>query len=176
MEESVNAARLIPAYDAEAQRPEDIYPLHNVIPELEWAALDSLLPKLKNATDDRARARLLPNARSDWIRQHLMLAYSSKPKSKIVFVPLRTIYRLVSIIPNFKQKDVDILLDDVRIPRCGGEKCPRENRNIGASGARSGSCGRRPSCTIYGNTQRILCVSLFISTRYSAHMVCTGPG
>jgi len=100
MEESVNAARLIPAYDAEAQRPEDIYPLHNVIPELEWAALDSLLSKLKNATDDRARARLLPNARSDWIRQHLMLIYSSsKPKSKIVFVPLCIIYRLFCLNP-----------------------------------------------------------------------------
>ena len=94
MEESVNAARLIPAYDADAQKPEDIYPLHNIIPELEWAALDSLLPKLKNATDDRARARLLPNARSDWVRQHLMLAYSSsKPRSKIVFV-------LLCIIPS----------------------------------------------------------------------------
>jgi len=89
MAESANAARLIPAYDVDAERPEDIYPLHNIIPELEWAALDGLLPKLKNAADDRARARLLPNARSDWFRQHLMLAYSSsKPKSKIAFVPL----------------------------------------------------------------------------------------
>jgi len=84
MAESANAARLIPAYDVDAERPEDIYPLHNIIPELEWAALDGLLPKLKNAADDRARTRLLPNARSDWFRQHLMLAYSSsKPKSKI---------------------------------------------------------------------------------------------
>jgi len=56
MEESVNAARLIPAYDAEAQRPEDIYPLHNIIPELEWAVLDSLRNKLKNATIGRGRA------------------------------------------------------------------------------------------------------------------------
>ena len=178
MEESVNAARLIPAYDADAQRPGDIYPLHNIIPELEWAALDSLLPKLKHATDDRARARLLPNARSDWIRQHLMLIYSSsKPKSKIVFVPLCIIYRLFALIsPIYEQKNADILLDDVRIPRCGGEECPRENRNIGASGARSGSCGRRPSFTIYGNTQRIHCVSTFISPCYSADRVHTGPG
>jgi DNA-directed RNA polymerase I subunit RPA49 len=87
MEESANAARLIPAYNVDAQRPEDIYPLHNIIPELEWAALDGLLPKLKNAADDRARARLLPNTRSDWFRQHLMLAYSSsKPKPKFTFV------------------------------------------------------------------------------------------
>jgi DNA-directed RNA polymerase I subunit RPA49 len=98
MEESANAARLIPAYDADAQRPEDIYPLHNIIPELEWAALDSVLPKLKNAADDRARARLLPNARSDWLRQHLMLAYSSsKPKSKIVFVPIFSSYTIFSL-------------------------------------------------------------------------------
>jgi DNA-directed RNA polymerase I subunit RPA49 len=87
MEESANAARLIPAYNANAERPEDIYPLHNIIPEPEWAALDGLLHKLKNATDDRSRVRLLPNARSDWLRHHLMLAYSvPKPKSKISFV------------------------------------------------------------------------------------------
>lgn len=89
LEDSVNAARLIPAYNADAERPEDIYPLHNIVPEPEWAALGSLLPKLKNAVDDRSRARLLPNARSDWLRQHLMLAYSSpKPKSKIAFVTI----------------------------------------------------------------------------------------
>lgn len=85
MEDVVNAARLIPAYNADAQRPDDIYPLHGIIPEQEWAALDGLLHKLRNETDDRARVRLLPNARSDWLRQHLMLAYSvPKPKSKLV--------------------------------------------------------------------------------------------
>ena len=89
MEDSANAARLIPIYNIDAERPEDIYPLHNIVPEPEWAALDSLLSKLKKATDDRSRARMLPNARSDWLRQHLMLAYSSpKLKSKIVYVPL----------------------------------------------------------------------------------------
>ena len=167
MEESVNAARLIPAYDADAERPEDIYPLHNVIPELEWAALDSLPPKLKNATDDRARARLLPNARSDWIRQHLMLAYSSsKPKSKFVYVPLCTIYPFSPppIISILKQKNAAIRLDDIRVPRCSGEKCPRENHDIGASSARSGSCGRWPSRTIYGNAQRVHGVSFLYIT------------
>ena len=90
LEDSANAARLIPAYNADAERPEDIYPLHNIVPEPEWAALDGLVSKLKNAADDRSRARLLPSARSDWLQQHLMLAYSSqKPKSKIVYVPLQ---------------------------------------------------------------------------------------
>ena len=89
MEDSANAARLIPVYDIDAERPEDIYPLHNIVPESEWATLNSLLSKLKKATDDRSRQRLLPNARSDWLQQHLMLAYSSpKPESKIVYVPL----------------------------------------------------------------------------------------
>jgi DNA-directed RNA polymerase I subunit RPA49 len=94
MKDVVNAARLIPGYNADAQRPEDIYPLHNIIPEQEWAALDGLLHKLKNEHDDRARIRLLPNARSDWLRQHLMLAYSAaKPKSKHVFVHLCLVLR-----------------------------------------------------------------------------------
>ncbi|KAN0142082.1 RNA polymerase I associated factor, A49-like protein [Lactarius tabidus] len=85
MEHVVNAARLIPAYNADAQRPEDVYPLHNIIPEQEWAALDNLLYKLKNEPDDRARVRLLSNSRSDWLRQQLMLAFSApKPKSKLV--------------------------------------------------------------------------------------------
>jgi DNA-directed RNA polymerase I subunit RPA49 len=88
MEDSANAARLIPVYNIDAERPEDIYPLHNIVPEPEWATLDSLYSKLKKAADDRSRTRLLPNARSDWLQHHLMLAYSSpKPKSKIVYVP-----------------------------------------------------------------------------------------
>ena len=89
LEDSTNAARLIPAYNTDAERPEDIYPLHSIVPEPEWAALDSLLSTLKKAADDRSRERLLPNARSAWLQQHLMLAYSSpKPKSKIVYVPV----------------------------------------------------------------------------------------
>lgn len=98
LEDSTNAARLIPAFNADAKSPEDIYPLHNIIPELEWAAMGSLLPKLKNGSDDHARARMLPNARSDWLRQHLMLAYSApKPKSRIAFVVLCPITLLSSL-------------------------------------------------------------------------------
>ena len=100
LEDSTNAARLIPAYNADAERPEDIYPLHNIVPEPEWAALDGLLSKLKSAADDRSRVRLLPNARSDWLRQHLMLAYSSpKPKSKLVFVAVITTVMRSRFIP-----------------------------------------------------------------------------
>ncbi|KAF8259326.1 Rpa49 subunit specific to nuclear RNA polymerase I [Lactarius quietus] len=85
MEDAVNAARLIPAYNADAQKPEDVYPLHNIIPEQEWAALDSVLREIRNQPDDRARIRLLPNSRSNWLRQHLMLAFSSpKPKFKLI--------------------------------------------------------------------------------------------
>lgn len=167
MEESANATRLIPAYDADAQRPEDIYPLHNIIPEMEWVAIDSLLPKLKNAADDRARARLLPHARSDWLRQHLMLVYSSsKPKAKIVFVPFLRRIPLSLHKPGLKQKNANLRLGDLRIPRCSGEKCPRKNHAVGASGSCSGSCGRQPSFPVYGDTQRIHCVSWSLYLRY----------
>jgi DNA-directed RNA polymerase I subunit RPA49 len=168
MEESANATRLIPAYDADAQRPEDIYPLHNIISETEWAAIDTLLPQLKNAADDHARVRLLPNTRSDWFRQHLMLAYSSsKPKAKIVCVPF--LHRIPSsrfTKSCLKQKNIDLRLGDVRIPRCSGETCPRKDLTVGASGSSSGSCGRRPSCPIYGDAQRIYCVSWSLFLRY----------
>ncbi|KAH9989553.1 RNA polymerase I associated factor, A49-like protein [Russula vinacea] len=86
MQDSANAARLIPTYNADAERPEDIYPLHNIIPEPEWAALDSLLSKLKNR-------QMTAQERACYPMLHLMLAYSSpKPKRKIVFVPV--LYRI----------------------------------------------------------------------------------
>lgn len=80
------------------------------------------------------------------------------------------VYRyLASQNPVLKQKNADLRLGDVRIPRCSGETCPRKDRTVGASGTRSGSCGRRPSCPIYGDAQRIYCVSwsLFLRCRGS---------
>lgn len=135
---------------------------------MEWAAIDSLLPKLKNAADDHARVRLLPNARSDWLRQHLMLAYSSsKPKAKFVSVPFLHPIPLSRLTqPGLKQKNADLRLGNVRIPRHSGETCPGKDRTVGASGSRSGSRGRRPSFPIYGDAQRIYCVSRSLFLRY----------
>ena len=68
IEASANSTHLIPAYNADAQRSEDTYSLHDIIPEPEWTALDSLLPKLKDVADDRTKVRLLPNAPIDQLR------------------------------------------------------------------------------------------------------------
>ncbi|KAA1474187.1 RNA polymerase I associated factor, A49-like protein [Dentipellis sp. KUC8613] len=82
---AADAARPIPPYNMEAEIPEDIYPLHGIIPEQEWQALDSLLPQLKAASSNLARAKLLSNTRSKWVSQHLALAYAGpKPKAKTV--------------------------------------------------------------------------------------------
>ncbi|KAI0052437.1 RNA polymerase I associated factor, A49-like protein [Auriscalpium vulgare] len=80
---AADAARLIPPYNAEAQTPEDAYPLLQIIPEQEWNALDGLVQQLKGAASDTDRYRMLPFVRSTWIRQHLRRAFSGpKPKNK----------------------------------------------------------------------------------------------
>ena len=67
---------------------------------------------------------------------------------------------------DLKQKNADLRLGDVRIPRCSREKCPRKDRIVGASVSRSGNFGRRPSCTIYRDAKRIHPVSRLPSLGY----------
>lgn len=57
--------------------------------------------------------------------------------------------------PHLIQKDADLCLGNVRVPRCSREKCPGKDCIIGASVPSSGGCGRQPSCTIYGDAERI---------------------
>jgi DNA-directed RNA polymerase I subunit RPA49 len=85
-QEVADAARLIPAYDINATTPEDAYPLHNIIPEPEWSALDAVLSSLKSADSPVARLKCLPNSRSSWVKQHLNQAYEGKPRSQVVCV------------------------------------------------------------------------------------------
>ncbi|ETW79765.1 hypothetical protein HETIRDRAFT_440794 [Heterobasidion irregulare TC 32-1] len=82
---AADAARLIPPYNMDAETPEDAYPLHGIIPEQEWSALDALYRPLKNMSSTLDRMKSLPNVRSQWVREHLNLAYATpKPSSKIV--------------------------------------------------------------------------------------------
>ncbi|TFY80647.1 hypothetical protein EWM64_g3361, partial [Hericium alpestre] len=82
---AADAARPIPPYDLDATTPEDAYPLHGIIPEQEWAALDALLPQLKAAESHAQRYQLLSNTRSNWVKGHVKHAYEApKPNPKTV--------------------------------------------------------------------------------------------
>ncbi|KAI0920527.1 hypothetical protein AcV5_010239 [Taiwanofungus camphoratus] len=76
---SADSSRLIPPHNTDAQRPEDVYSLHDIIPEAEFNALST--SSFKSAASDKERIALLPFSRSDWINQHLRLLFSA-PKLK----------------------------------------------------------------------------------------------
>ncbi|PSS37246.1 hypothetical protein PHLCEN_2v884 [Hermanssonia centrifuga] len=78
---TADSNRLIPTYDENAQRPEDVYKLHDIIPEVEFNAL-SITP-FKVAVTMHERKALLPHSRSNWINQHLSLLFSAPKPNKI---------------------------------------------------------------------------------------------
>ncbi|KAF8630259.1 hypothetical protein AX17_005445 [Amanita inopinata Kibby_2008] len=78
--ENADKSRLIPPYSATATEPEDIYPLHEIIPESEWKALS--ISAFDNAEDDRERIKLLPFRHSEWIKYHLSRAMKEPGKTK----------------------------------------------------------------------------------------------
>jgi DNA-directed RNA polymerase I subunit RPA49 len=71
---------LIPQYDADALNPCDVYPLHNMIPKPEWKAL--YISAYMNADNSADRVALLPYKRSNWINDHLSLAFASPSPNK----------------------------------------------------------------------------------------------
>ncbi|KAH9943769.1 RNA polymerase I associated factor, A49-like protein [Amylocystis lapponica] len=75
---SADSSRLIPSHNVDAQRPQDVYPLHGIIPEAEFNALSIAAFK---AAEPSQRQQLLPYSRSNWVNQHLRLL-SSAPKLK----------------------------------------------------------------------------------------------
>ncbi|EIM84421.1 RNA polymerase I associated factor A49-like protein [Stereum hirsutum FP-91666 SS1] len=87
MEEAKSAAdmaRLIPRYDAEATSPEEAYPLHGIIPEQEWSALDGVWSSIKTikAKEKETGERNVPEwnkmwpvQRSTWVKQHVNKAF-----------------------------------------------------------------------------------------------------
>ncbi|KAG5339886.1 hypothetical protein C0989_003104 [Termitomyces sp. Mn162] len=61
--------RLIPPFDITAIDPEDSYPLHNIIPEVEWKALS--ISAFDQAAGPGERKALLPFKWSNWINSHI---------------------------------------------------------------------------------------------------------
>ncbi|OCH90863.1 RNA polymerase I associated factor, A49-like protein [Obba rivulosa] len=77
---SADSSRLIPAYNADATRPEDVYPLHNIIPEAEFNALQ--VGAFRGAGSHDKRVALLPYTRSKWIEDHLFLLFEAPRLNK----------------------------------------------------------------------------------------------
>ncbi|KAI6142490.1 RNA polymerase I associated factor, A49-like protein [Pisolithus tinctorius] len=76
---TADSTRLVPPYNAEANVPSEVYPLHNIIPETEWKTL-SEAPFL--VVGQNQRIPLLPFQRSKWINQHLHSICDSSSPSK----------------------------------------------------------------------------------------------
>lgn len=82
-EESKEASdknRLIPPFDTTATEPGDIYPLHYIIPEVEWKALS--VSALEAAQTDSERIAMFPFRKSTWINDHLKALAGASGKSK----------------------------------------------------------------------------------------------
>ncbi|KIJ61208.1 hypothetical protein HYDPIDRAFT_97072 [Hydnomerulius pinastri MD-312] len=77
---TANSTRLVPSFNADAEIPSEIYPLHNVIPEAEWKALSPTA--ILGASTSKERTALLPYQRSSWVNQHLTTVCASPSPSK----------------------------------------------------------------------------------------------
>ncbi|KAI0092308.1 RNA polymerase I associated factor, A49-like protein [Irpex rosettiformis] len=101
---AADSNRLIPPYDENASRPDDVYKLHDIIPEAEFNAL-SIAP-LKSAGSNKERQAMLPYSRSNWINQHLNLVYSTPRVNK------NTVKTLMYISTLFAFKNASRIIDD----------------------------------------------------------------
>ena len=82
---TADSSRLIPPYNADAERPQDVYALHDIIPEAEFNALP--INAFKSASTHQERYALLPYNRSDWVKLQLRLIYSApKPNKSDLYV------------------------------------------------------------------------------------------
>ncbi len=69
-----NSTRLVPPFSDTATDPADVYPLHNIIPEVEWKALGpSISPVIALGTGSRAKERqaIFPFKHSSWVNAHI---------------------------------------------------------------------------------------------------------
>ncbi|KAF8654770.1 hypothetical protein AX16_003425 [Volvariella volvacea WC 439] len=72
--------RLIPPFVESATDPADVYPLHSIIPEVEWRAISTTA--YDQASSDNERKALLPHSYSRWCNNHLSAIYQGDKKKK----------------------------------------------------------------------------------------------
>ncbi|KAJ8586617.1 RNA polymerase I associated factor, A49-like protein [Rhizopogon salebrosus TDB-379] len=105
---NADSTRLIPQYDADALNPCDVYPLHNMIPKPEWKSL--YISAYMNADNSADRVALLPYKRSNWINDHLSLAFASPSPNKTTIKTLVYIAAMMAFHKStFKNIDKTVL-------------------------------------------------------------------
>ncbi|KAG1733711.1 Rpa49 subunit specific to nuclear RNA polymerase I [Suillus lakei] len=105
---NADSTRLIPQYDIDALNPSDIYPLHNVIPKPEWKALS--ISAYMDAGGSAERVALLPFKRSNWINDHLTLAFASPSPNKTTVKMLICISTMIAFHKaTFKDINKDVI-------------------------------------------------------------------
>jgi len=67
--EEADKNRLIPPFDAAATDPEDVYPLHGIIPEVEWKALS--VSAFEQEESNKERVAHLHYKWSNWVNTHV---------------------------------------------------------------------------------------------------------
>ena len=72
--------RLIPPFSVAATDPAEVYPLHDIIPEVEWKAL--VVSPFDSAETHGDRLALLPHRMSKWVEDHLRAIIDSTSKAK----------------------------------------------------------------------------------------------
>lgn len=82
---TVDDSRLIPPFNADAERPDDVYPITNIVTDSEWNSI-SISAMLK-AENDRDRTALLPYNRSTWVKQKVREAFGGRKPSKTNLYP-----------------------------------------------------------------------------------------
>ena len=73
-------SRLIPPFNPGAERPDDVYPITNIITDAEWSSIS--ISAILKAENDRDRTALLPYNRSTWIKQKVREAFAGRKPSK----------------------------------------------------------------------------------------------
>ncbi|KAI0744617.1 RNA polymerase I associated factor, A49-like protein [Earliella scabrosa] len=94
---TADSHRLIPPYNEDAERPQDVYSLHDIIPEAELNALP--INAFKSARTPQERYALLPYARSDWVQLQLRLVYAAPKPNKN---DLRVLYYISTMMAFLK--------------------------------------------------------------------------
>lgn len=106
--------RLIPPFSVTATDPADVYPLHDIISDVEWKALDiSVFEGVELADAEKA----LPFRHSSWINQHVkvLIGDTGKGRKKNLCVGHMSSFFYRFLMP-CGQKNHSIYLYDARVP------------------------------------------------------------